>query len=876
ISNGSCTSSSSEVTITRNQTPTVSNAGSNQTQCETATATLAGNAPTVGTGTWTLVSGAGTITTPSSNTSGVTALGYGANVFRWTISNGSCTSSSSEVTITRNQTPTASNAGSNQTQCETATATLAGNAPTVGTGTWTLVSGTGTITTPSSNTSGVTALGYGANVFRWTISNGSCTSSTSDVTITRNQTPTASNAGSNQTQCETATATLAGNTPTVGTGTWTLVSGTGTITTPSARNSGVTALGYGANVFRWTISNGSCTSSSSDVTITRNQTPTASNAGSNQTQCETATATLAGNAPTVGTGTWTLVSGAGTITTPSSNTSGVTALGYGANVFRWTISNGSCTSSSSEVTITRNQTPTASNAGSNQTQCETATATLAGNAPTVGTGTWTLVSGAGTITTPSSNTSGVTALGYGANVFRWTISNGSCTSSSSEVTITRNQTPTASNAGSNQTQCETATATLAGNAPTVGTGTWTLVSGTGTITTPSSNTSGVTALGYGANVFRWTISNGSCTSSSSDVTITRDKFAGTASNTTTTASICETSTKTLSATPVGGTWSVISGGGSILGSIYTPDDVTGDTNVTIRYTVPSNGSCNATQSDVTFIVYDKAAKPLLSLVSQPNCSTETGSFSITNYNSNFNYIINPSVGVVRSAGIISAPSGSYTIKASINNCESEETSFVVNSQICAVAETLTPNINGFAGGNTTMSLIAGDKLNGVQAVIGNSNGQVTIAEVTVPNGFSINPDGTVKVSANTVAGDYNIVYRICEYSNSSNCSEATSVVRVSPAVIDAVADALGTINGNTGGTTTISLINSDTLNAVQAVIGSNPGQVKIEGVNLPTGISIANDGKVVVAPNTPAGSYDIEYKICEITNPLNCDSAIST
>ncbi|MBZ4037913.1 hypothetical protein K6T82_24430, partial [Flavobacterium sp. 17A] len=71
---------------------------------------------------------------------------------------------------------------------------------------------------------------------------------------------------------------------------------------------------------------------------------------------------------------------------------------------------------------------------------------------------------------------------------------------------------------------------------------------------------------------------------------------------------------------------------------------------------------------------------------------------------------------------------------------------------------------------------------------------------------------------------------------------AISTLTVAPAVIDAVADALGTINGNTGGTTTLSLINSDTLNAVQAVIGSNPGQVKIEGVNLPTGISIANDG----------------------------------
>ena len=83
------------------------------------------------------------------------------------------------------------------------------------------------------------------------------------------------------------------------------------------------------------------------------------------------------------------------------------------------------------------------------------------------------------------------------------------------VTITRDQTPTASNAGPNQTQCETATATLAGNTATVGTGLWTLVSGTGTITTPTSPTSGITALGYGANVFRWTISNGHCTASAS-------------------------------------------------------------------------------------------------------------------------------------------------------------------------------------------------------------------------------------------------------------------------------------------------------------------------------------------------------------------------
>src|SRR5204862_54962 len=194
-------------------------------------------------------------------------------------------------------------------------------------------------------------------------------------------------------------------------------------------------------------------------------------------------------------GLWTLVSGTGTITTPTSPTSVTTAIRHATNLRRWTTSEGSCTPSASTVTITRDQTPTVANAGANQTQCETATATLAGNAPTRGTGLWTLVSGTGTITTPTSPTSGITALGYGANVFRWTIGNGSCTASASTVTITRDQTPTVANAGTNQTQCETATATLAGNAPTVGTDRKSVVSGTETITTPTSPTSGITALG---------------------------------------------------------------------------------------------------------------------------------------------------------------------------------------------------------------------------------------------------------------------------------------------------------------------------------------------------------------------------------------------
>ncbi|PWA08906.1 DUF7507 domain-containing protein, partial [Flavobacterium laiguense] len=628
ISNGTCTSSTDEITITRYQTPSTANAGTDQEQCETTTATLSGNTPTVGTGNWTLVSGAGAITTPTSPTTGVTALGYGANVFRWTISNGTCTASTDVVTITRYQTPTMANAGPDQTKCETTTATLAGNTPTVGTGTWTLVSGAGTISNIHLATSGVTALGYGANVFRWTISNGPCTASTDEVTITRYQTPTTANAGTNQSQCEVTTATLSGNTPTMGTGNWTLVSGAGAITTPTSPTTEVTALGYGANVFRWTISNGTCTASTDEMTITRYQTPTTANAGPDQNKCETTTATLAGNTPTVGTGTWTLVSGAGAITTPTSPTSGVSALGYGANVFRWTISNGACTASTDEVTITRYQTPTTANAGTDQTKCETTTATLAGNTPTVGTGNWTLVSGAGTITTPTSPTTEVTALGYGANIFRWTISNGTCTASTDVVTVTRYLTPTVANAGTNQEQCEATTATLAGNTPTVGTGTWTLVSGAGTITTPTSPTSGVTALGYEANIFRWTISNGTCTSSTDEMTITRYKTPTTA-NAGTDQTKCNNGSFTLAANAASvgeGTWTVVSG-------IATIADIHLETSVVTSVPAGStavlkweiiNGTCN-TEDTVTLIVNLSPAAPISGgdITECKNLSTQT-------------------------------------------------------------------------------------------------------------------------------------------------------------------------------------------------------------------------------------------------------------
>ena len=372
-------------------------AGPDQSVCGT-TATMAGTLPYPSVqGTWTVVSGTGTFANDHSPTSTVSGLSPGSNVFQWTANYQTCGTRSDQVTITSyNPAQAAANAGPDLQQCLPAnTAIMAANtaaAPAVGT--WTLVSGSGAITTPNSPITAITGLGIGANRFRWTINNGPCGAPTQDevvITIYDNNQP-AANAGPDINICSPASSvTLNGNAaPAPATGAWTTVSGGGTITDPANRNTTVTGLAVGVHVFRWTISNGPCTpaSTADEVTVTvySASSPNA-NAGPDQSVCTPSSATLAGSTPTApATGVWTLVSGTGTIASPNSPSTTVSGLGIGANVFQWTVNNGPCANgiTSDQVTVTAyDQSVSGSNAGPDQSYClPTNTATMAANAPT--------------------------------------------------------------------------------------------------------------------------------------------------------------------------------------------------------------------------------------------------------------------------------------------------------------------------------------------------------------------------------------------------------------------------------------------------------------------------------------------------------------
>ncbi len=498
VNNKGCISSDT-VTIT-NDLPDNAFAG-NDTIILSDTHTLEAGIPSIGTGRWTLVSGAGVIENPDIPVSAVTNIGVGENIFKWTVNNNACYSED-EVRII-NYTPTVNDAGAEQNLCQNSTK-LEAIPPLYGTGQWTIVQGSGTFSNAWGYDTEVYNLGKGENIFRWTIYEYEVTSD--DVKIINNS-PSGANAGIDQSLCDNTTL-LSANHPIVGTGEWTIAGGYALIDQPSEAITKISDLNHGSSTFRWTVKNGNC--STSDEVIITNNLPSPAMAGDDQTSCEDSI-TLYPNNPTIGTGEWSVISGAGNFIDNKAYN-----LGINDNIFKWTISHKGCKSSDT-VIITSNK-PTEAFTGPAVSTCHDSIL-LSGNTPLYGTGTWSVLSGSANIEDVNDPNSPARDLANGINKFRWTINYQECMSVS-DITVSYDLIN--ANAGQDQTLCGN-TATLTANTPLPGSGIWTVVGGAGSANFDNSNqpNTQVTDIDRGANVLRWTITNNGCTSYD-EVTITNN------------------------------------------------------------------------------------------------------------------------------------------------------------------------------------------------------------------------------------------------------------------------------------------------------------------------------------------------------------------
>ena len=316
------------------------------------------------------------------------------------------------------------------------TGTIQWQQSTDGVSDWTDVTAGSGITSASYTTPNLNTSTY----YRAVVTNNVCDGDTSNVLlIVVNDAPTPANAGTDMTSsvtCGLTTVTLSGNTPSIGTGTWTIINGLGgSITDANSATPNFSGTAGASYTLRWTIANSTCTSSD-DVLITFNQNPTAASAGADQTgsaTCGLTSITLAGNAPSLGTGVWSVVSGSGgtfaNASSPTSSFSGTAGTSY---TLRWSISNSPCVTSTDDVLISINQNPTTANAGPDQNVSASGgviSATLAGNSPAVGTGLWSITSGTGgTINSPTNPASTFTGSSGSGYTLRWTITSGACTS----------------------------------------------------------------------------------------------------------------------------------------------------------------------------------------------------------------------------------------------------------------------------------------------------------------------------------------------------------------------------------------------------------------------------------------------------------------
>ncbi|RBN50164.1 gliding motility-associated C-terminal domain-containing protein, partial [Flavobacterium psychrolimnae] len=227
--------------------------------------------------------------------------------------------------------------------------------------------------------------------------------------------------------------------------------------------------------------------------------------------------------------------------------------------------------------------------------------------------------------------------------------------------------------------------------------------------------------------------------------------------------------------------------------------------------------------------------------------------------------------VVVAAG---TPAGSYTLVYQIceilnpTNCDTATVTVSVTAPAIVANDDAGTTVNGANGGTAFTNVLVNDTLNGVPVLAS----QVATTFVSASNA-GVTLSGTdVVVAAGTPAGNYTLVYQICEILNPTNCDTATVTISVTAPAIVANDDAGTPVNGANGGIAFTNVLVNDTLNGVP-VLASQVATTFVSASN--AGVTLSGTD-VVVSAGTPAGSYTLVYQICEILNPTNCDTATVT
>lgn len=324
--------------------------------------------------------------------------------------------------------------------------------------------------------------------------------------------------------------------------------------------------------------------------------------------------------------------------------------------------------------------------------------------------------------------------------------------SNTNGTLTVSEQPTTAAAGGDQIVCEGATINLSANSAVVGSGSWSVVSGVGGSFASASNPT-TTFTGNANTVYtlRWTISNGACTASTDDVTITIQRGNLDYYNLQTpSATICEGSTFDAygQVYELGITEAVGSGNGIEVQFGYHTSNTNPNTWTTwsatgVAYFGQSGIGNNNDEFKVTTGAALTSGTYYYTFRYRINgCDWYYGGYSATgggawNGSSNISGIL--TINALPSAAI-SANSGSTA-------CAGSNVSFTISGTADAV---VTYNING--GDNTTATLVGGTA---IITINGAATTQILSLIAVAKNGCTVGVNTSSTITINTVIWDGN-------------------------------------------------------------------------------------------------------------------------
>ena len=489
VNNGGCSGSSNAISTSVTAAPTAAiSAGGATSFCTGGSVVLNANTGTGYTYTWkrdgTVISGA--------TSSSYTATLAGSYIV--SVSAGGCTTASSATTVSVGAGLSATlTASGNTGLCTGGSVVLNAN---TGTGLSYVWKRDGTVISGATSNSYTAAQ---AGSFTVTVGNGSCTGTSSPISVSISAAPSASiTAGGSTSFCTGGSVTLSANT---GTGLSYVWKRNGTVISGATSSSYATSLAGSHTV---TVSNGGCSATSSAINVSVTAGPVATiTAGGSVNLCTSGSVVL--NAST-GAGYTYVWKRSGTVITGATSSSITATL---AGDYTVTITNGGCTAVSSALAVTSGTGAQAMLTAYGPTSfCTGGGVLLGANSAAGNTYVW---KRSGTVIVGAT---GIQYTGTQTGSYTVTITNGGCTSVSNAINAVSSSTPSATiNAAGALTFCEGKSVILNAN---TGTGLTYVWKRSGTVISGATSSSFTAVI---AGSYTVVVSNGGCSTTSSAVSV---------------------------------------------------------------------------------------------------------------------------------------------------------------------------------------------------------------------------------------------------------------------------------------------------------------------------------------------------------------------